>query len=80
MTDTLALEMAIRKKGLTKKAVSKHLNLTQQGFLLKLNNVNEFKASEIHRLCNLLDIGSNIFFVTEREYNSTNKGVNQKNE
>lgn len=65
MTDTIALEMAIRKSGLTKKEVAKHLNLSEQGFLLKLNNVNEFKASEINALCTLLNLPlpqNNIFF------------------
>lgn len=64
MTDTLALEMAIRKNKLTKKEVAKYLNLSEQGFLLKLNNVNEFKASEIEKLCRLLMLKDNsIFFV-----------------
>lgn len=65
MTDTLALEMEIRKSGLTKKKVAEHLNLSEQGFLLKLNNANEFKASEIESLCKLLKLKDNtIFFKT----------------
>lgn len=62
MTDTLALEMAIRKKGFTKKEVATHLKLSEQGFLLKLTNRNEFKASEIDILCELLDLKSNSIF------------------
>ena len=72
MTDTIALEMAIRSKGFTKKYVASTLNLTQQGFLLKLNNVNEFKASEIQKLCELLGIDNDIFFTNFSEFNSTN--------
>lgn len=61
MTNTLELEMAIRKKGFTKKYVASELGLTQQGFLLKLNNKTEFKASEISKLCKLLDIDAYVF-------------------
>ena len=55
MTDTIALEIAIKKKGLTKKAVANALNLSECGFLSKLNNKTEFKQSEIDMLCALLD-------------------------
>lgn len=65
MTDTLELEIAIRKKGYTKKYVASQLGLTQQGFLLKLNNKNEFKASEIAKLCRLLDVSVDIFLQHE---------------
>ena len=63
MTDTFELEKAIRQKGLSKKQVAKELGLTEQGFLLKLNNTNEFKASEIQKICVLLDCSRDIFFV-----------------
>lgn len=63
MTDTFELEKIIRVKGLTKKQVASHLGLSEQGFLLKLNNQNEFKASEIKKLCDLLKLkDSSIFF------------------
>lgn len=62
MTDTLALEMAIRKKGITKKQVAIHLGLSEQGFLLKLTNKNEFKASEIDKLVSLLKLEDNSIF------------------
>ena len=38
MTDTFELEKAIRQNGYSKKQVAKELGLTEQGFLLKLNN------------------------------------------
>jgi len=56
VTDTLKLEFAIRRAGFTKTEVAKRLGLTTQGFLLKLNNVNEFKASEIATLYELLHL------------------------
>lgn len=63
MTDTLMLELYIKKKGYTKKEVAKLLGLSFNGFMLKVNNVNEFKASEIKQLCELLDLNdTSIFF------------------
>lgn len=62
MTNTFELEKAIRMKGMTKQQVALSLGLSIQGFLLKLNNKNEFKASEIQLLCNLLDCSKDIFF------------------
>lgn len=62
MTDTFELEKLIRLKGMTKKQVAAHLKLSEQGFLLKLNNQNEFKASEIQAICDLLDLKDNSIF------------------
>lgn len=64
MTDTFELEKAIRQNGYSKKQVAKELGLTEQGFLLKLNNVNEFKASEIQKICTLLRCSRDIFFAS----------------
>lgn len=66
MTDTFELEKIIREKGLTKSEVAAKLELSLNGFLLKLNNQNEFKASEIQKLCELLSLKDNsIFFKHE---------------
>lgn len=65
MTDTLLLEDIINRQGLTKKEVAKSLGLSEQGFLLKLNNKSEFKASEIKALCNLLNLSDNSLFFKE---------------
>ncbi len=63
MTNTVELEIAILKKGLSKKEVAKRLGLSEQGFLLKLNNSTEFKASEIQALEDMLDLpDKSIFF------------------
>lgn len=67
MTDTIALEMAIKKKGLTKKAVAHALNLSECGFLSKLNNKTEFKQSEIDMLCTLLDLPDREIFFAKNE-------------
>lgn len=56
MTNTKLLNEFIQKSGFKKGYLAKELNVTRSGFLLKLNNKNEFKASEIKKLCTLLDI------------------------
>jgi DNA-binding Xre family transcriptional regulator len=66
MTDTYELEKVIRQSGLTKKQCASELGLSEQGFLLKLNNKNEFKASEIDKLCQILHLPDNsLFFVKD---------------
>jgi transcriptional regulator with XRE-family HTH domain len=63
VTDTLMLELYIKKKGYTKKEIAALLGLSFNGFMLKVNNVNEFKASEIKQLCEILDLkDTSIFF------------------
>ena len=64
MTNTLELEIAIKRAGLTKREVSKRLGLSEMGLYKKLNNITEFKASEIYSLCEMLNIENKdeIFF------------------
>ena len=76
MTDTLELEIAIKRAGLTKEEVAKRLNLSSMGFYQKLNNITEFKASEISRLYDILNLKSleeqqRIFFRREVDLKST---------
>nr|DAS42510.1 MAG TPA: Regulatory protein [Caudoviricetes sp.] len=56
MTDKTKLEIAIIKSGLTKHEVAKRLGLSDMGFYKKLNNVTEFKASEIAKLKEILKL------------------------
>ena len=69
MTDTYELEKRIRMKGLTKSKVAEMLGLTLYGFDLKCKNRNEFKASEISRLSDLLELNpedfQKIFFLKQ---------------
>lgn len=69
MTDTYELEKRIRMKGLTKSKVAEMLGLTLYGFDLKCKNHNEFKASEISRLSDLLELNledfQKIFFLKQ---------------
>lgn len=58
MTNTLELEIAITRSTLTKKEIAKKLNISQMGLYKKINNITEFKASEISKLVNLFGLSS----------------------
>lgn len=56
MTNTLEFEIALLRAGLTKANVAKELGLSTMGLYQKMNNLTEFKASEISRLYDLLHL------------------------
>lgn len=58
MTNTLLLEMAIRRVGLTKKEVAHRLGLSFMGLYKKINNLSEFKINEINQLYEMLKLSS----------------------
>lgn len=58
MANTEALEKKIRDQGIKKVFLAEKLGITSFGLSKKINNVNEFKASEIQTLCELLNITS----------------------
>ena len=64
MTNTNKLKAAIVEAGLTQKDIANILKLSAQGFFKKLHNKSEFKSSEIHKLCETLNITDkdSIFF------------------
>lgn len=70
MTNTALLEKRIVKSGLKKSYIAKAIGLSPYGLMLKIRNINEFKASEIEKLCILLGIDDleercAIFFASE---------------
>lgn len=70
MTNTALLEDRISKSGLKKSYIAKAIGLTPTGLSLKIRNANEFKASEIEKMCILLGIDSpeercEIFFASK---------------
>lgn len=75
MTNTIELEVAIKRAGMTKREVAGKLGLSDMGFYKKINNITEFKASEISILCNILAIKERdeIFFASDVEFNSTSE-------
>lgn len=58
MTDSMALRKLIDDKGLRYNYIAKQLGLSSYGLALKIDNKNEFKASEIKIFCSLLGITS----------------------
>ena len=58
MTNTELLREKINERGLKQGYIAEMLGLTSYGFAKKVNNDTEFKASEIKKLCDLLNITS----------------------
>ena len=56
MTNTDLLEEKIAQSGLKKSYIAKSMGLSPYGLTLKIQNANEFKASEIEKMCILLGI------------------------
>lgn len=75
MTNTVKLEMAIARSGLTRKFLAERLGLSTMGFYKKIHNLTEFKASEIETLTKLLNLipleRDAIFFNTNVDLKST---------
>lgn len=56
MTDTALLEEIIEKSGLKKQYLAEKIGLSPPGFRNCMTNRAEFKASQIAKLCELLNI------------------------
>ena len=56
MTDTTKLLDRIRQSGLRKGYIAAQMGLSHAALARKINNKNDFKASEIEALCSLLGI------------------------
>lgn len=71
MTDTKLLRIRIDESGYKMHFIAQKLGLTYQGFLNKLNNKHEFKATEIRMLQKLLNLSNEerdrIFFTLNVE-------------
>ncbi len=60
MTNTALLRKKIDESGYKLCFIAKQIGITYQGFLKKINNESEFKASEIKRLQDLLNLTDEI--------------------
>lgn len=58
MTNTEALNEIIEGSGLKKKYIAEQLGLSPYGMQRKIENVTEFKSTEIATLCKVLKIES----------------------
>ena len=56
MTNTELLKKKIEESGLKQTFIAEKIGLTRFGLYKKINNKNEFKASEIVLLCDVLHI------------------------
>lgn len=69
MTDTKLLRDCIEGSGMKYCYLAKRLGLSAYGLQKKIENDNEFKASEILKLCEVLNLDvqtmDNIFFATK---------------
>lgn len=67
MTDSEALNKVIENSGLKLTFIARALKLSREGFYKKLNNQTEFKASEIVKMQEILNLSNEqrdkIFFV-----------------
>lgn len=60
MLNSPLLEHRIKELGLKKQYLAEQLGLSPYGLQKKIDGVNEFKASEIFRMCELLKIDDSI--------------------
>lgn len=71
MTDTYELRKVIEQAGLKYKYLADQLGLSTYGLQKKIDNVNEFKASEIEKLSDILSLSveerMSIFFAIESD-------------
>ncbi len=58
MTDTVELEIAMKRAGKSKRETAKALGLSEMGLYKKIQNESEFKASEIAALTDFLGVPS----------------------
>lgn len=56
MTNTLELELQIKRIGISKKELAEKLGITEMSLFNKIKNITEFKASEIVMLTNILKL------------------------
>lgn len=84
MMNTKLLREKIDESGYKLRFIAGKLGITYQGFLKKINNETEFKATEIQTLKELLSLTGEerdkIFFTLNVERESTMKGGEQNEE
>ena len=58
MTDCKRLEHALLDANVSKRDLAKSLNISEQALFNKLKNISEFKASEIVKITELLNLSA----------------------
>lgn len=79
MTDVLELQLSIKRANITKREIAKLLDISEAALYNKLRNDAEFKASEIEKMKNILNLTdeerNKIFFGTDVDNLSTNRSA-----
>ncbi|MBR2132239.1 MAG: hypothetical protein IJ955_06840 [Oscillospiraceae bacterium] len=83
MTDSKLIRDVIRDRGLKIKYIAKEMGLSPYGLQKKMDNISEFKVSEVEAFCSAvggLDIQARqrIFFADEVDLKSTNRERGRK--
>lgn len=68
MTNTVELEVAIKRSGLTKRELAKKIGLSETSLYKKIHNITEFKASEVSALIEILSLEEKVkeIFFTQK--------------
>lgn len=56
MIDSKKLMKKLDESGMKKRYIAERLGLSTYGLSLKINNENEFKVSEVEKICKILNI------------------------
>lgn len=83
MTNTQLLRERIRYSGFKYQFIAEQMGLSRVGLMNKIENVTEFKTSEVEKLCDILRIDSledrmDIFFAKEVVNISTSNAESDK--
>jgi len=68
MTNTLELELAVKRAKVTKKEVATALKISSMSLYKKINNITEFKASEIYKLTDVLKLDLKVREYVRKNY------------
>lgn len=75
MIDSKKFKYILLKRGVHAKALAELLNISENTLSRKINNKNEFKASEIRKVTETLNLSgeeqTSIFFANDVDYKST---------
>lgn len=75
MVDKMRLEDAIRDSGIKRKSLAQKLGISDHALSNKMNNISEFKVSEVLTLEHILNLSEDqtrcIFFRRDVDFNST---------
>ena len=56
MTNSIEFDIATKRANVTKRYIAQALGITEMGLYKKVNNVTEFKASELAKLYEILQL------------------------